>query len=68
MECNVSRHMDHAENIWVWTAWKDQEQNRNVENTVYENTALALTAVASLFQKDKTKMFFISTVGRTKNN
>lgn len=47
---------------------EDQEQNRNLENTVYENTALALTAVASLFQKDETKMFFISTVGRTKNN
>lgn len=60
--------MDHAENIWVWTGWRDQEQNRNLENSVYENTALALTAVASLIQKDKIKMFFIPTVGRTKNN
>lgn len=33
-----------------------------------ENTALAFTAVASLFQKEKIKMFFISTVGRTENN
>lgn len=57
----------------MWTGWRDQEENRSLENPVSgvsapENTALALTAVASLFQKDKIKMFFISTAGRTKNN
>lgn len=61
------RHVDYAGKIWMWAEWRDQEKNRNLENTVSgarqkeitsfapENTAMPLSAVSSVFQKTRLK-------------